>query len=303
MTVSRQSTGEALAAVRPATDALLRTIESQLIPRLLLAHRVGPTPPSLAAAVGRALDEADVAAFVHHVLTVDEEPARQFVDALLAEGAPVEAIYLDLLVPTARRLGDMWESDDCDFVDVAVGIGRVQRVVRGLSETFLAGAPAGPVGEVLLTSCPGETHTLGLSLVAEFFVRDGWAVHIVTPTDERDLLADVRQSSPDVLGISVACAFRVPALRRTIQRIRIASGNPALAVLVGGHLFQADPDLVGQVGADGTAVDAREAPRVAHALVAGRAAPASRPRAVGRSEASSHFAPSTDIAGERTPAE
>jgi methanogenic corrinoid protein MtbC1 len=282
----------------------MRTIESQLIPRLLLAHRVGPTPPSLSAAVGRALDDADVAAFVQHVLNVDNEPADRFVEALVAEGASVEAIYLDLLAPTARRLGDMWDNDDCDFVDVAVGIGRVQRVVRGLSEAFLAGAPAGPVGEVLLTSSPGESHTLGLYLVAEFFVRDGWAVHVTTPTDERDLLADVRQSAADVLGISVACGYRLPALRRTIQRIRAASGNPALIVLVGGRQFQDEPDLVAQVGADGTAVDAREAPRVAHALLAGRPAIPVRLRPAGRpGGAHRHLALLSDMAGERTPAE
>ena len=41
-----------------------RTIENELVPRLLASHRAGPVPPALSTAIARALSERDVVEFV-----------------------------------------------------------------------------------------------------------------------------------------------------------------------------------------------------------------------------------------------
>ena len=67
-------------------------------------------------------------------------------------GASVETLYLDLLAPTARHLGDLWDADVCDFTEVTVGLGRLQQVLHELSPAFQSeiaqprARPARPAG-------------------------------------------------------------------------------------------------------------------------------------------------------------
>lgn len=212
---------------------------------------------------------AEVEAMVRLLRGAEEGAAAGYVRTLLDGGAPLEQLYLELLAPAARRLGVMWESDECDFVEVTLGLGRVQRLLRELSQLFLAHAPAGePTGAVLLTCVPGEQHTLGLVMVGEFLLRDGWRVLVGAPWTEDDLVAMVRAEWFDVLGYSVGSAQRLPALRRDIRRLKGASRNPQLQIMVGGPLFADQPSLVAEVGAHAHAADARQAPQVARALLA-----------------------------------
>ena len=249
-------------------ERLERTIENELIPRLLTSHRVGPVSPAMAAAAARVLSETDVERFIQAIRGLDDQHAVQFVRDVIAEGAPVEAVYLDLLAPSARRLGDMWDADDCDFVEVTVALGRMQRLLRDLSQVFLADAGhAEPVGSVLLTCIPGEQHTLGIIMVGEFLLRDGWRVLVGAPWTETDLLAMVGSEWYDVIGFSVGCEARLSSLKRDIRRLKSASRNPNVQIMVGGSVFADDPSLVEQVGAHANAASAREAPRVARALL------------------------------------
>ena len=65
-----------------------------------------------------------------------------------------------------------------------------------------------PTGRrVLLLPGPGEQHTFGLSMVAEFFRRSGWEVVGGTGPESLDPVRAVRDEWFDVVGISVGVVF------------------------------------------------------------------------------------------------
>jgi methanogenic corrinoid protein MtbC1 len=199
-----------------------------------------------------------------------ELPGEQVLD-LLAQGATVESIYCDLLGPAARELGERWNNDTCDFLEVTVGLGRLQQTLRDLSAaTGRAQSRSDQPGSVLITGLPDEQHTLGLLIVAECFVRDGWTVNVGHPLMEQGLVDAVREDWYDVVGFSMALPERTAELRGTITRLRRASRNPQLVVLLGGHAYLDDSDLVRAVGADDGIGDARDAARVARVALAAR---------------------------------
>lgn len=247
---------------------LQRTIEQDVVPRLLMSHRAGPVPPSVAITAARQLSDTDLQAFLDVVRGTDDAKAARFVQDLVEAGVGVEAIYLDLLAPTAQRLGTLWESDDCDFVEVTVALGRMQRALRDLSHTFLADTSLGEtVGNVLLSCIPGEQHTLGMIMVGEFLLRDGWRVLVGAPWTGSDVGTIVSTEWYDVIGFSVGCESRLSHLKREVRRLRAASRNPNVKVMVGGRVFSEDTTMVARVGADAYAADARGAPTVARTLL------------------------------------
>jgi methanogenic corrinoid protein MtbC1 len=212
--------------------------------------------------------EREVQEFVSCVTGNDETQASEYVRELMGTGVSAESVYLDLLTPTARRLGEYWTGDRCDFVVVTVAVGRLQRVLREVSHLFtLSAAATGEVGSALLSCIPGEQHTLGLFMVAEFFIRDGWGVSIGAPVSTVDLTSIVRTHSYDMVGFSIACDSRVARLKRHIAEVRRCSRNRRVQVLVGGRAIADQPQLASRLGADGAAVDARSAPAMARSLV------------------------------------
>jgi len=263
---SNLTTGSSPRSVRD--EALRRTIEADLIPRLAITHRTGLFPPTVAAAAGRILDDDEVEEFVRVIRGLTEAGLDGYISGLLEDGAKPEAIYLDLMAPAARRLGELWEEDACSFMEVSLSLGRMQRVLRRLEGQFLsmAGEEGGDGRRILLTGLSGEQHTLGLILVAEFFIRDGWSVEVGTPFGSGDPLSRLAEEWYDVVGFSLACDDHLDRLTRDIQRAREVSRNKDLRVLVGGPPFVDAPELALKVGADGSATDARMAPRVAGEL-------------------------------------
>ena len=195
--------------------------------------------------------------FVHVLLKPDPEESLGFVEKMRAEGAAHRAIFLELLAPAARRLGSLWDNDDCDFMEVAVGVQRLQRILRVLSP-MRSGGEGGDGGRsrVLLLPAPGETHLFGIAIVEKFFLDAGWDV---TPSTERDFLEKVSASWFDVIGFSMSYHRNLDKLGQAVAAARRRSANPDLRVLVGGPAFLDNPDLVAKVGADAMAIDAPSA--------------------------------------------
>jgi methanogenic corrinoid protein MtbC1 len=253
---------------------LARTIEQEIIPRLMLAHRAASEPLARSIPPGRAITADDVEQFAKLVLAQEEDLAFGTINALRAGDVSVEKIYLDLLAPTARYLGKLWEDDLCSFTDVTVGLGRLQRVLRELSPALGRSVEHPSQGRrVLLLPSPGEQHTFGLVMVAEFFRRAGWDVTGGAWAAGADASTLVQAEWFDVIGFSLGAEVHLPQLKASIAAVRHAACNRDIAVLVGGPLFGAHPEYVAQVGADGMTIDGREAPSLAEGLIVGLARP------------------------------
>lgn len=252
---------------------LARTIEAEIIPRLLLAHRVAALQPVPAPGVPPRPSAEDADALAEMVLGSDATAGLAHVRGLRQAGLPLDVLFLELLAPAARRLGALWEADLCSFADVTVGLWRLHQMVHEFSPDFHADdlQPL-HLRRAILVPVPGSQHTLGLLMVAEFFRRAGWQVWGDATVTSRGILSAASGEFYHLVGLSVGSETHVEALRDLIAELRAVSRNPSLAVIVGGPIVLADPALVTQVGADATAEDAPRAVLQAERLVTARLA-------------------------------
>ena len=235
---------------------LLRTIEGEIVPRLVLARRVAQPTAAADAGVGVRPDAADVTELVRLLLAHDVAVASAYVETVRQRGASLETVCLCLLAPAARDLGLLWEADECDFMQVTVGLCRLHHLLRELSPAFgLESAEPKMERNILLAPLPGDQHTFGITLVAQFLRKAGWQVWSEFSGSTDELLEVVRTHWFAAVGLSVGSETRVDELSRVIQAIRRASRNSSVGILVGGPLLVARPELAVLTGADATAVD------------------------------------------------
>jgi methanogenic corrinoid protein MtbC1 len=235
---------------------LVRTIEGEIVPRLVLARMGGTTQAAVRASTGKDPGVADVRELVRLLLTHDVGVASAYVETVRQLGASLEAVCLSLLAPAARELGLLWEEDECDFMQVTVGLCRLHHLLRELSPEFRhSGIDHKADRNILLAPVPGDQHTFGITLVAQFLRQAGWEVWHEYPKKSAEILELVRANSFSVIGLSVGSETRVDDVATIIRAIRQASRNRSVGIMVGGPVLVSRPELAGLVGADATAVD------------------------------------------------
>lgn len=257
--LSKESSDESVDKFgRQMLSRLSQVIEGDIIPRLMLAlDSPGITGKEQASAdrLANSIDD-----FVHILLSHDASIASRYVETLRADGMPLASIYLDLLAPSARKLGEMWEDDECSFTDVTIGVCRMHQVLLEFSRCFDATQGTVESGRnALVVPVPGEQHTFGILMVVEFMRRGGWNCFTGNPANGREFRKLVRSQDFEVIGISVSADRNIDLAKDLISEIRHGDRNSDSVILAGGRAFLDQPDLVAEVGADATAVDGREA--------------------------------------------
>ncbi len=248
---------------------LAKAVEYEIIPRLMLAHRLGREEVIQPQSHGLHVASEDVIPFAQLVLNEDDATLRGFVAALRDRGVSTESVFLDLLAPVARYLGELWERDLCSFTEVTVALGRLQQLLRENSAAFSQFDREGDAAQtkrVLLMPCPGEQHTFGLSLVGEFFHRAGWEV-ITSFVASEGAPAMVQKDWYDVVGFSLACETGIERLSETMALVRRKSLNPGVSIIAGGAIFALRPEFGDRIPADAIITDGPSAPALADKLL------------------------------------
>ncbi len=151
---------------------------------------------------------------------------------------------------------------------MTLGVGRLQLIMRRLGDRFVEESNTGHAGEsVLLTIIPGEQHSFGLSMVAEFFRRAGWNLCTGPFASHQELTSLVQSHWFDIVGFSISSDRRLNELKKDIHDIRRGSRNRNVGIIIGGPMVIAQPDLVASMGADMMSADATTAPQQAHGLI------------------------------------
>ena len=248
-------------------ERLVRTIEGEIVPRLMLVQRTSASVVSSPVADQKAL-KPDVAGFVGFLLRNEATELSAYVESLRARGLSVEELLLELFAPAARRLGRMWEEDACSFTDVTLALSQLHRLVHELrreqpGETCVVKAQP----RILLTITEHEQHLFGLLVVADCFRNAGWRVDEDHVGASRDVAAAVRATHYDIVGVSISSEERVNPAAALVRTIRRASCNAKVPVIAGGPVFLRVPEIAERLGVDAIATDGRQAIARARALL------------------------------------
>lgn len=186
-----------------------------------------------------------------------EDEAARMVEQLMAQGCSAESLMMQLLAPAARRMGEFWCEDRCDFVEVTLGMARLQQMVRRFR--LPASTRGHQLGHALLLPVPSEQHTFGLRVVEEHLLRAGWQVTTVLKVAETDITAIVAGEIFDFVGFSVTSERLLPTLRSAIACVRSSSRNQNVRIVVGGVLFDGRRPAPAELDVDAIVMDAEEA--------------------------------------------
>jgi MerR family transcriptional regulator, light-induced transcriptional regulator len=243
-------------------ERLSRVIAREIIPRLNTFHH-GLRGEAAAATVPGA---SEIAEFGELVMRTDLAAASHFFDKMIAEGYSLDTLFIHLLQPTARYLGELWEQDRCDFVDVTIGVAHLQTLL-----SVFASKDDIPVRDAdhraLLITTPGERHIFGLDMVAKFMRGAGWEVPHNFDLSLTDCADAVAREWFGVAGLTLSSDANIPAAASVIETVRRASANRSLPIMVGGPVFARNPELVLRLGADAAAPDAPTAVILAKKLL------------------------------------
>ena len=167
----------------------------------------------------------------------DEDAAADIINSALSQGMTLETIYLRYLAEAARMLGDWWDEDRVNFVQVTYGTGRMVPRAVGTQERA-----------AIFASVPGETHILGVRMAADLFRKDGWDIKLLVGLDHDDLVAEIEKTPIPVVGLSAGGQHSIPALTRLVLALHVTC--PQKMLLISGQITDETEEIISLMGVD-----------------------------------------------------
>lgn len=239
-------------------ESLMKTIEGSILPLIIEQHLDSSIPAQFPAK--QIIDQKAVEDLTKLVLQEDARISVDYVKKMHGSGTALEDIYLLLLTPVARKLGEMWEEDESSFTEVTIALWRIKQLMYDLSPIFNQYAEQGKTGSsIMLVPLPGSQHNLGLFMVSEFFAKAGWRIWGELAATEEEIVSMAANEWFDIVGLSASVREQFPQLKELIQRIKAKSKNPNVGVIIGSPVFNQFPELIDDIGADMVGMDAADA--------------------------------------------
>jgi excisionase family DNA binding protein len=183
----------------------------------------------------------------------DAAGAWGVIEASMTAGTSVADVYVTVLSPAMRSIGERWMTGEIDVAIEHRASGIASRLVGRLGSRCLRRGRSR--GTLVLGAPEGERHGLPVAILADLLRLEGWEVsdlgadtpsgsfvHTATTTD--DLVA---------VGVSVTSAEHLSACAATCAALRAAG---VTAPIVVGGLAVRDREHAVELGADDYAVDA-----------------------------------------------
>ncbi|MCM3610522.1 cobalamin-dependent protein [Planococcus sp. MERTA32b] len=164
-------------------------------------------------------------------LAGEDEKAMEAVLEYL-ENHSHDEMYHDLLTPAMYLIGDWWQANIISVADEHLATAICDFVV---SAAELKRKPANGIQRKVMVLGPeGEDHYIGLKMVSSLFKEHGWQVQYMGPNLPLDAALDsARRWQPDVIAMSAALAYRLPALKAYSQAFQELDFKPS--ILIGGR--------------------------------------------------------------------
>lgn len=222
-----------------------------------------PSPPAQLSAA--TLHGRLGASYLLAVLEGDRRRAASVVVDAVRQGMRVRDAYTEVLIPVQRELGRMWHANELSIAEEHFATATTQCVMAQLMSMI---EPPQPTGRTVVTAAvAGNSHDLGVRVIADFFEMAGWrSVCLGADVPGEELVHACRDFRADALALSATLPVHLRQVEHAVALVR-GSLDPSPKIIVGGLAFAAAAELWRDLGADGCAQTADEAVALANTLV------------------------------------
>ena len=141
--------------------------------------------------------------------------------------------YRKIFIPSMTKIGDLWEAKKLGVAAEHVASNVAQNLIKNISEKNKSN---GKKGKILITTPPGENHTIGCSVLESFLQNRGFTVFNLSPSTPTQHLIDFMKSSkPNSIVISITLEDNMKSGQRLVNKIREVSKK--IPIFVGGQAF------------------------------------------------------------------
>jgi methanogenic corrinoid protein MtbC1 len=207
-----------------------------------------------------AVTPARIEALSRALLGQTEGVAEALVREARLSGAGAEALYHGLVAGAVLRVGEAWARDEVGLGEVVRASARVWRIMRELRDIFVRVTDRKPGHQAVFCLCPGEVHTIGLTMTADDLRRRGWDIELVLGLDDDAMVARLDALAPSTVALAATMAELSLPLARAVVALR--AHLPGVWIMVGGQITADVPEILALTGADAVANSADEAERL-----------------------------------------
>lgn len=257
-----------LAGRRPGATDLL-ALPARLAPATIPPEAVGPVTSFLSRALDAvrpgALERLDpevglgdlARGYLEAALDGRREDAVALVLDAVRHGTDLATVLTEVLEPAQKELGRLWQEGEISVAQEHLCTSVTQQVMSELYPYLFTGVPRRH--RLLAVQAPGSLHEVGLRMVVDLLEHEGWdTTYLGEGAGASQVVETLASSHADVLAISASMPGQVRAVASLVAAVRSDPRTARVKVVVGGRPFLVDPGLAGDVGADGSAGDARE---------------------------------------------
>lgn len=201
---------------------------------------------------------AQCEAFEGALLGGDRRAAELLLDRCFQQGHSLVDAEMHMIQPALYSIGRKWQNNQVSVAQEHLATAIAQSVMTmGLLKSDV---PASNGKKVLLACVAGNSHSVGLQMVADAFHFAGWeAQYLGADVPTNALMQHVGVCRPDLLGLSVSFAQQLRVVKEIISRLADLHGASRPPVIVGGLAINQFSDLAGELGADAWSPDAHSA--------------------------------------------
>lgn len=116
---------------------------------------------------------------------------------------------------------------------------------------------------VILTNIEDDFHALGRKMIGTFLTASGWQVHdLGNDMLAEDIVDEAEKLNAPIIGVSAMMYTSALNIKKVRQEIDRRNLQDKIKLAVGGAIFKVRPQLVDEVGGDGTASSATQVPEL-----------------------------------------
>jgi methanogenic corrinoid protein MtbC1 len=203
------------------------------------------------------------------MIASDRKAAALLIDAILQSGIKPEQVLTTILDPVLYQIGDRWTKSDISLSQGFVAAKIAEDTLLRCSPDQNRAEGLVHKGTIILGNIEDDFHSLGRRMVASFMRALGWNVHDLGNDVPAEQFVDEAEAvNAHIIGVSAMMHTTAMNIRKVRELLDSRNLSGKIKLAVGGAVFNWRPELIKEVGGDGSSANASGADALCLQLLA-----------------------------------